>query len=257
MTPNDFSDYYKTISNTELLTILDNPSEYQPLAIEAAKKEFTNRQLSDTEIKIAKETLLAKQLEKEKKIVKIKAIEAKVKNASNTFVDTLNPIQTGTPNTDKLIRIITFVFGGLFLYQVISDFRMLSLMLKDIARFDISSFFYFFPFVILPIATLTFWRKKTFGWILLVFFVTYSAVGIFWMFIESFNRRSSGLTGFDNLFPRPSPITYVIQLLFFGGTLYVLCKPNIKEVFKIETPKMIATIIISGLLTLFLMFGLS
>ena len=34
---NQFSAYYKTITATELLAILDNPGDYQPAAIEAAK----------------------------------------------------------------------------------------------------------------------------------------------------------------------------------------------------------------------------
>ena len=54
-TSNDFSEYYKTISNSELLTILDNPGDYQTLAVEAAKQEFSYRQLSDEEIQPAKE----------------------------------------------------------------------------------------------------------------------------------------------------------------------------------------------------------
>lgn len=65
-TANDFGKYYKTISNTELLGILENPGDYQTAAVEAAKKEFSDRQLSDTEIEEAKKTLEAKQLQKEK-----------------------------------------------------------------------------------------------------------------------------------------------------------------------------------------------
>ena len=76
-TSNDFSEYYKTISNTELLSILDNPDGYQPLAIEAAKKEFSNRQLTDLDIKEAKESLIAKQIQIEKQKQKVKAIEKK------------------------------------------------------------------------------------------------------------------------------------------------------------------------------------
>ncbi len=253
-TSNNFSEYYKTISDTELLNILDNPANYQPLAVEAAKEEFANRQLSDTETQEARQPLVAKQAQKEKDREKVKAVETKIKAAGHTFIDTINPIQSGIPSTEKTIRLIVIIFGGLFLYQIISDLKMLTLMLKDITRFDTSSFFYFLPIVIIPTATILFWRQKTLGWILLVFFLTYSAVGILWMFIKSLSRNSSGLTAFDNLFPTPSLIAYIIQLLFFGSILYVLCKPNIKDRFKIEPQKMIVTIVISGLLTFFLIF---
>jgi hypothetical protein len=43
----NFSEYYKTISNSELLQIVENPHDYQPNAVEAAKHEFAARQLSE------------------------------------------------------------------------------------------------------------------------------------------------------------------------------------------------------------------
>ena len=46
----DFVEYYKTISNKELLSFLENAADYQPIAMESAKNEFANRQLSETEI---------------------------------------------------------------------------------------------------------------------------------------------------------------------------------------------------------------
>lgn len=42
-TSNNFSEYYKTISDTELFSILDNPEDYQALAVEAAKEELAHR----------------------------------------------------------------------------------------------------------------------------------------------------------------------------------------------------------------------
>ncbi len=47
---NEFAERYKEISNSELLEILENPLQYQALALEAAKSEFTTRQLSEQEI---------------------------------------------------------------------------------------------------------------------------------------------------------------------------------------------------------------
>lgn len=252
MTPNNFSDYYKTISDTELLDILEHQENYQPSAIEAAKKEFENRKLSDEEISQAKQPLILKQLQKEEQKKKIKAIENKVKNASNTLVDTLNPIQTEAPTANKLIRIISIAFFALFLFKIISDFRMFSAMTKDIARFDSSNFFYFLPFVILPIASITFWMRKTFGWMLSAFFIIYSAIGAMWVLIQSFNWKPTG-TSFDNLFPRPSPIVYIFLILLLIGMLYIISKPTIREIFKINRQRLIATFFMSSLVTIFLM----
>ena len=73
-TSNEFGKYYKTISNAELLGILENPSDYQMAAIEAARNEFLARQLSDEELKEAREILNANQSKKEKQKQKIKYI---------------------------------------------------------------------------------------------------------------------------------------------------------------------------------------
>jgi hypothetical protein len=252
MTSNDFGNYYKTISDTELLDILEHQVNYQPLAIEAAKKEFENRKLSDEEISKAKQPLILKKLEKEERKKKIKTIENKVKNASNILVDTLNPIQTETPTTKKLIQFISIAFFAFFLFKVIGDFRMFSEMTKDIARFDRSSFFYFLPFVILPVASVTFWMRKAFGWMISAFFIIYSAIRVIWVLIESFNWKHTEAS-FDNLYPRPSPVAYIFIIVLLIGMLYVISKPNIREIFKINRQRLVATIFMSSLVAIFLM----
>src|SRR6478672_736347 len=117
--PNNFSEYYKTISDTELLNILDNSNDYQPSAVEAAKQEFANRQLTESEIQQARQPLIAKREQKDKEREKVKAVETKIKTAGQTFIDTINPIQSGIPSTEKIIRFIVIVFGGMLLYQFI------------------------------------------------------------------------------------------------------------------------------------------
>ena len=256
-TSNDFIEYYKAISDTELLNILDNPQDYQALAVEAAKKEFVNRQLTDTEIQEARQPLLAKQIQKEKEREKVKEVENKIKSAGDTFIDTINPIQSGIPSTEKTIRLIVIIFGGLFLYSFIKDFRTHLAYVKDISSFPFESIIYLLPLILLPVATIAFWKRKSFGWTLLTIFLTFSAVGAMWLLFQSFSWKPSGLAGLDNLFPRPSPTTYIIQLLFLIGTMYVLCKTSIREVFSIDKQKMAATIGITGFVTFVLMFAIS
>jgi hypothetical protein len=256
-TSNNFSEQYKTISNTELLGILDNPNDYQPLAVEAAKEEFAGRRLSDAEIQAARESLIAEQAQKEKEREKARAIEARIKTAGQSFIDTINPIQPGIHSAEKTIRLIVIIFSGLILYQLIGDFKMLRSMLRDLTRFDLSSFFYFVPFVVVPVALVLLWKRKTPGWVLLVFFLTYTAVGILWVFIENIGERPSWLTGSDRPFAGPSPASYLIQMLFVSGAAYVLCKPGIREIFKIDRQKMIATIVVSALLTVIFMFRIA
>ena len=111
-TSNEFTDYYKTISNAELLNILENPGDYQDSAIEAAKKELSDRQLS--KMQEANEAVNHEKIKADKKKENVKAFEGKVKSSGDALFDTLNPIQAGAPSTEKSIRLIVIVFGGLF-----------------------------------------------------------------------------------------------------------------------------------------------
>lgn len=254
-TSNDFSEFYKSISNTELLSILDNSGGYQPLAVEAAKKELFKRQLNETEIKEARKPIIAKQIQKEKQREKVKAFENKVKITGYTLIDTLNPIQTGIPSTEKTIRLIVIVFGGLFLYQFIKDFKTHVIYIKDIPSFPFDSILYLAPLILLPIAVLTFWKRIRIGWFLLAIFITFSTIDVLWVLIQYFllgPPSDNSILG--TLFPQPPISTLIIRLIFFGGTIYAICKQNIRNEFSISENKMLATIIITGVLTFFLIY---
>ncbi len=250
---NKFSEYYKTISNTELLSILDNLEDYQQSAIDAAKAEFKNRQLSDIEIQEARKQLISTQLQREKERQKIIAVENKIITAGHTFIDTINPIQSGIPSPEKTIRFIVIVFGSIFLYQLIKDWKTSLAYVRGIPRFPFESILYIFPQILLLVATVAFWRRKTLGWILLMIFLTFSCVLAAGLLFQSFTLESNGF----NLFPKPSPTIYIIQLIFLVGTMYILCKTSIRDVFSISNQKMYSAICISGVATLVLMYATS
>jgi hypothetical protein len=254
-TLNNFKEYYKSISNTELLSILENPHQYQSLAVEAAKKEFSNRQLSDTEISEAKKPLIEKQLHTEKQKDKINAIEHKAKKILCTLLDTFNPIQSGIQSTEKIIRFIVIVFGGFSLYQIINDFKFHLASLMDFPRYPIEIILYFFPIVILPVATVTFWKRKSTGWVLLTIFMTFSVFSLFWLLILSFLWSPSGNSVLDNIISYPPPFKIFISLLFFTGTLFVICKQNIRNIFLISENKMVAIISLTAVFSFFLLYA--
>jgi hypothetical protein len=254
---NDFSKLYKTISNSELLSILDNSSDYQPLAVEAAKQEFANRRLSDEEIQTAKASILDSQMQQRKRQQKVKEIQDKIKSAWFTNIEAINPVQPQMPSTEKTIRLVVIVFSILFFYKLIKDFNTHLAWLNDIIGFPLGSFLDLFPIVLLPLGAFSFWKKKKIGWTLLIIFLTFSAVETVWMLIQSFTWKTPRFVGLDNLFPRPNPATFIIQLFFSIGALYVLCKENIREVFCIDRQKAIMTIGLTAFATLILIFLIS
>ncbi len=256
-TSNEFRDYYKSISNSELLSILDNPGIYQPMAVEAAKEEYSNRQFSESDIQEAREPQIARQVKREKQKEKVKELEFKVKATGHSFIDTINPIQTEIHSTEKTIRLILIVFGGLYIYGFIKDFSKHFVYLRDILRFPYESIPFLLPKIVLPIALYAFWKRKPFGWVLLSAYVSYASVGAIGLLIQALNWKPIGFGNLDNLFPRPSLTTHIVQLLFLVGVIYILCKTNIREVYGISKQKMTATIGITGVVTCFILFAIS
>ncbi|KIC92007.1 hypothetical protein [Flavihumibacter solisilvae] len=249
----NYSEHFRHISNIDLLHILENPDQYQESAIESAKLEFANRQLSEAELNDAKELLNSNAKRKEKQKEKVKIVVSNVQDTGSSLLETLNPIQNDTSPIEKIIRLIVIVFTALFLYQITYEYKNLILYIEDIPGFPMISFLYLFPIVILPIAVWNFWKRKSIGWMLLTIFLCYSIAGTLLTVYQYLSWQPSGYSGLDNLFPRPSPTVYLLHLLFLTGTLYVICKEDMRNIFLINKNKMQKTIAISSVAT-FLLF---
>jgi hypothetical protein len=257
MKENNFKNLYKTWTTDKLLDIIDNPNEYQPLSVEAAQMEIDSRQLSEKQLDEAKKIQSARLFEKDSKHQKVKAVEDKLKSVGTSLADSLNPIQKELPSTDKYIKLISLLFVGLFLYQLIKDFKLLRYTLfDDNGRWDFSMVLYFILFLLLPAAGLLLWFRKKIGWILATVFFSYSASFAILLFIKTFNYTPSGFPAIDNLFPTPSPTVYILTLLFYGGLIWIMSKSNIRELYNIGKPDMFITIGIGVVIVLFIAFSM-
>lgn len=245
----EFTEKFKTYTNTELLRIIDNPDDYQPNAVETAQAIFSDRQLTEEEIKIAKDELEVERQEKLKKEEKKRAVEDKFKNISKSILDNVNPIQSETPTTEKTITIISLLFGGLFLFQLYKEFGMISYMFTDLSEdWDSIIGLYFFPLVVAPTAIILFYKKNKFGWLLLTIYLTYSAISAFGLFILTINMEPLGIAALDSLFPQTSPIPHFLTFLFFAGTIWVISRENLRTVYSISKQTMILTISITAII---------
>ncbi len=253
----DFTEKYTTYSNTDLLKIIDSPDDYQPLAVETAKTIFASRQLSDKDIEIATAELDALKQKKEEKDQKKKALENKVKNIAASVLSTVNPIQAETPNSDKIIKIVSIVFGGLFLFQLYQEYEMISFMFTDSgAKWDFSVVLYFLPLLIFPTATILFFKRKKIGWSLIASFLSYSAVGYIGLFIFTVNSEPSNFPVLDNIFPQTSPSTHIVNSLFFAGILWAICKEEIREIYTVDKKYMFRTIGVIATITALTTYGI-
>ena len=245
---NPFTEHYKTISNTELIVILDNPDKYQGEAVEAAKLEFNDRNLSEEQIAEAKEVIIAKKADTERKKEKIESIKKRAIDSGNLLVETLSPIKSTKPSTDKIILSISLVYAILTLYTIISNRRIIPYFFLDILESPFSSLLFFTPILMLISGTFLFWRRKKLGWMLMAILSTWSAVQALLNFLELITSETSG-PGFS-FFPRPSPESYLTTSIFFGATTFLICKQAIREACGVEKKKMNITIIIVACLSL-------
>lgn len=252
--PDNFTSLYKTISNAELLNILENPDDFQPLAVEAASTEFKKRNLSAAEIEIAKEILRGKALEKERQKENLKKIENSFRSTGKTLLDTLTPVQDGPANTEKTIRFIAIAFAVFFLYSLLSNWELVNLYIRDFSYSPLGSLFVLFPFIILPISLPLFWNRKKMGWLLLVIFLSYSITGEILGLLQSLSWRPSGIQSLDAFLPIPSPLNNIIRLAIFLGILYTFCRITLRNIYTIDKTKMNTAIVLTSILTFILYF---
>ncbi len=91
-----------------------------------------------------------------------------------------------------------------------------------------------FIFIFLPIIAILFWLRKKIGWICMVFYISYLLIGTF--------------TYFSFIWP--------FGFALFGGTLWILCKKDLRAIYKIEKKTMYLSIITGGALNIPLLLQL-
>jgi hypothetical protein len=251
---NQFSERYKSLSNSELMEILERKNDYQPLAVKSAQIELNNRQLTGEQFAWAKWEFESRQKEEISKGENASAIEDKIKTIGLSILSSLNPIQAQTPTTNKLINIICIVFSCLFIYKTGKNFDTIKFLLEESTDFDLSSFLYLLPIVLLPVSVILFWLKKRLGWFLLSVYLASTVVGAIFTIYFELKWNSNDTPGFHTLVPPMTPLVHVFTFLFYGGMLWVTCKENIREVYFISKRTMLITMVMVVGLTVSGMF---
>lgn len=254
-TASAFSDYYKTITDAELLSILENKEDYQEGAIEAAEQELKSRQFSAARLEELKMDLAQANAEKEEAKQRYTAVEGTVKRKFNDILESLNPIHKELPGAEKPLRFIIVLWGLLTLYQMINDYKFEFSAIKEFPFHPFVNSTVLFPYIILPISIFLLWKRKPSGWSLFVIYLTYQLAAEISMFYYAVTWKPSGVEWMDQLF-KPSIPKIVLRFLFVSGTFYTMCSKNMRQLFLIERKKMFATIVITLAIAVLLFIGL-
>ena len=233
---NPFAERYKTLSNTDLLKIIDNGADYQPLAVETAYTELANRKLAPEVLENAKAEI---NLELQQKVVqkeKRQAFENKVKDIGALVIDAVHPIQQSTPSTNRIINFLSAALGIMFLLTLFKEFSFITFMLfSKESRWDWSTPLDFLELIILPVFAILFWRRKKLGWVLFCICCCYlETTTVFYFFMELKAHIAERYMAINNLFPLPSAAAALWNIIFFGACLWFICKRSIREVYQVS-----------------------
>jgi hypothetical protein len=247
---NQFSERYKNHSDLDLLKIIENQSDYQQDAVNAAQKELDQRNLSEEVIKKTETELAAELLTKRQKEEQIIEVERKLKKFGDSFFDHINPIQKSAPTIERIIRLIVIVFGIISIYSLYREFwSIVRLVTSSPSEWDLSVLEFVLALITLPLATFFFWKKKKSGWILMTVYLTYSAISAIALLIMALNYEPFGDPFLGLIYPAIYPSTYIFLTLFYIGTIWVLMKKELRNKFKIDQKTAIITITVVAVLS--------
>ncbi|WP_341837148.1 hypothetical protein WJU16_04615 [Chitinophaga pollutisoli] len=249
MNKDSFAQLYKTWPTDQLLDIINNPGDYQPVALEAARMELDSRQLSGSEMESAAAIQAGRQQEKADRQQKVASIKQNFQSAGTAIAEALRPIEQTTPTADRTIKYLALLLGGLALWELYSDFRFLAAMFTDAsAEWDLSVSLHFLPLFVFPCAALLLWFRKKGGWVLATGFFSMSAISVLMTLKLAIWSRVIHTQLYDSFFSPPSPQRFIVPLIIHIGAIWFLSKANIRSVFHISKPVMFLTIGVGVLL---------
>lgn len=245
---NEFQKRYVSFDVQQLVKIIEDADNYNPIAVEAAKLELSKREISAEEIQSIKDNISDKKAKSEERQQQVKQLENKAKNAGATLLDSLSPIQKTPQTLDRKINLISIIFGLLAIYHIIEEYGMLKFMITDsYAKWDFSMVIYFLPVIFLSVGIFNFWKRNKIGWFLLSIHFTYNiAIGI-GMFLLTRKWQN------EILIPQPNPLIYLCTAAFFGLLLWIFCKADIRNEYRVDSKSAIITIVATAILTMMTM----
>ena len=241
----DFEARYKTYNNSELLDILDNPKNYQLIALEAARSELNTRNLSDFDINAARHILKARKEKSDSIAESNDRIKQKLINTTDQVVDILNPIQQSIPTSSKLIFFISFIYSLLSVYEIWNNWENYKYIISGDNNEQFAYTVNLFPVFLLTAGVISFWFKKKAGWILLVVYSSLSSILCIFSGYFSFSFHFGSRQSF---FPYPSPASYILVLLFYIGTILTLIRKDVMEVFSLKSSERLGPIFVGALI---------
>lgn len=229
-TEEEFKDRFSRAPLGELIAMLEEPGKYQLLALKAAKAELESRTYTPEE---QEEAL---QAWKQKGFQQPKVIPGPAKSVIDTARSTLESIRPDTAetiSTARTIRVILIIYLLVFIYNLYQLLFSGILTLPELFNGTVFGTYMLVLILLFPAALCFFYLRKKVGWFLLYYLAVSAVVEALYNFIsyqrlepiiQELIRRPDGT---------PSEMILLLRLLLFGGTAYVLSKPDIRNIYAV------------------------
>jgi hypothetical protein len=252
MSANPFSERYSQLSNTALLKILSQTSDYQPLAVETARTELKSRQLDETALHEAKEEFQKERFIEQENLERKQALENKVKAAGIKLFDNLNPVREKASSPGRIINIICLLVLLGYLYSMIREYPYFHYVLFETSPSLTLILSCLAGYLYTPITVVLFWKRKKTGWLLLTIYlclsVFLSLAGLrqYW----KLQGLAEDMSLSRNLFPAVSPGPILLGLAFYTTLLLLICRPRLRVFYKVRKKLMFGVIGVTTLILL-------
>lgn len=249
----NYVEKYKTYTNRQLAEMLQKPEDYLPEAIEAAREELKERNLSQEEMGSIQAEFVAIAEKIERKKEKQQDFRKYLEKNLKRLYAILDPIPKEDPSTERKINSIAFLLGCLSIYQIWGNWWMIPYIIEDgLSVKNLEMIPIILPILICPLATYFFWKKKRIGWILTNIFlalILMSLIPNIALFMR--NSPSSVLFGnsvLDELFLRPPLFVFYLGAALFLAFIWLINRSDIRAVFKIDMAFSVLSILFTAVL---------
>jgi hypothetical protein len=228
MSDNQFTEKYKSLSTRQLVAIVDNPKDYQPLAVVTAKFELNSRQLTSQDIDSVRNAILTEQLDKQNASDQKKQKQKVVVDKALKVSDYADPLVEKTP--EKSIILISVILLAISIFKIVNNYPHIIFRLKDFDVWKTITDVDFVETIWLPIAVVLFWLKKNTGRQMIFIWLCFSLLMTSILTYYSFQLKDAD-PAFLRFNMTPSLSTCLVMFLFYGGLLYYINTKKIKGLF--------------------------
>jgi hypothetical protein len=228
----DIFEKYNSYSNFELFWIIENPKDYQPEALDIARKIISSRNLSEDEILSTQKEVEKQRSEKLLKEVGQNIYFESIKKLIVKILTFYRPTQKDQLLGIKLIHIISIAFIIISLLYLFKYWNIIIYSIEGRYKYSVlTGILYIFPLLYLAIATFLFFKKKRFGWTLIIIYQTYALLTYLVVFIMLIRNEFFISKQLNTNIPSPSLTTYTSLVLFWTLVLTTTCSKKVRDVF--------------------------